>query len=261
MDKGRPAIADQPCQVGVHAVDAGCLVSRFERLIEREEPLMMAIEESPRKMGHSDAAGDADNPVPPAGDSQRARPGQQARADAGPRHARDEEPQKAIGPRDGDKLVARRVGHQLATEEAGPLHPALSPGQSDSQRHRQDNPARRIAPRLLPRRVMRDVPPGGPPGHPREDASCRSTEPGAAAHRPGHAPQCGKEERRQNEIVRQIKPAVVRHDCSCSKGVGRESAQSAKSITANGAVPAANWTSGGHANLRRSPRVMPAFRP
>ena len=139
----------------------------------RREPL--------RNWPAQDAAGDANDPVPPAREvrSDPVQASMQA-ADAGPRHTRDEEPQEAIGSLKSARIrCGLRVGHQLAAEEAGPLHPAralrkvrprASPPARSSRTH---NDA--TAPS---RRVVGDVPPGGTPRHAGEDASCRSSESG-----------------------------------------------------------------------------------
>ena len=89
MPDGGAVVVGEPAQVGV---GLKIHVLRLEAFVERHEVFRKMIEEVQGQVGSTKPAPEPKRPLTGAHGAFRAAPGQQARADAGPGHAGDEEP-------------------------------------------------------------------------------------------------------------------------------------------------------------------------
>src|SRR6185436_1045110 len=143
-DRGT-VIVREPAQVGI---GLKIQVLRLEVCVERHEIFRKMIEEVKGQVGSAKTASQTEHPLPGANGPFRSAPGKQARADASPRDASDEEPDKTVDPRDGDPFPRSRVGLQMAIKKARPLHPTPSTRQADADRERKDDPTGSVRTRL-----------------------------------------------------------------------------------------------------------------
>src|SRR5258707_571642 len=127
MPDSGAVIVREPAQVGVGLkIQVLC----FEARVERHEIFRKMIKEIKGQVGTAKAATQTEGPLPRAHGPLRSAPGKQARADARPRNASDEEPDETVATRDGDPFPSRGVGLQMAIKKARLLHPASSARQT-----------------------------------------------------------------------------------------------------------------------------------
>ena len=146
-------------------------VLRLEGGVEGQKHFRQMAEQEQGQIHGAESAGEPHGPQPRWERTPGAAPGQQACPEPGPGHAGDEEPDKAVNPRDGDELTSLGVGHQSPIKETRPLHPASGAGHADAHRERQDDPPGGVAARLPAAGLARDEPPGSTPGDAGETGS------------------------------------------------------------------------------------------